>query len=119
LLIGCDMSRLDQFTLNLLTNDEVIAIDQDALGMQAKKLIDKDSIQVWVKELSDGRKAVAVFNVNSTYKSYTLNLADISMPPDCQVRDVWRKKNIGSHSKDITNNIPPHGVVLYTFERNK
>jgi len=51
LLIGCDLERLDPFTLNLLTNDEVLAVNQDPLGKQAVPVVDADSIQVWVKEL--------------------------------------------------------------------
>ena len=53
------MSQLDDFTLGLLTNDEVLAIDQDALAKSARKVFEKDKVQVWVKELSDGIKPLA------------------------------------------------------------
>ena len=62
LLIGCDMERLDPFTLNLLTNDEVLALDQDALGKQAKHAAAVGAVDVFLKELEDGSKAVGFFN---------------------------------------------------------
>jgi alpha-galactosidase len=63
LLIGCDLERLDPFTLNLLTNDEVIALDQDPLGKQAFPKIIEGDIQVWVKDLEDGNDAFGIFNL--------------------------------------------------------
>ena len=63
LLIGCDMTQLDDFTLSLLTNDEVIAIDQDPLGKQAARVAQEGQMQVWAKDLEDGSKAVGLFNV--------------------------------------------------------
>ncbi|NOX65447.1 MAG: glycoside hydrolase family 27 protein [Chlorobi bacterium] len=64
LLLGNDLTKLDTFTLNLITNDEVIAIDQDKLGKQATPVIKTDDIQVWKKELSDGNIAIGIFNVS-------------------------------------------------------
>ncbi len=62
LLIGCDMERLDPFTLNLLTNDEVLAVDQDALGKQAVRVATIGAVDVYLKELEDGSRAVGFFN---------------------------------------------------------
>ncbi len=63
LLIGCDLERLDQFTLNLLTNDEVLAVDQDVLGKQAVRVSENGDVQVFEKELADGSRAVGIFNL--------------------------------------------------------
>lgn len=111
LLIGCDMGQLDNFTLNLLTNDEVLAIDQDALGKQAFKLLEKDSIQVWVKELKNGDKAVGIFNLANTTQKTTVNFADIKLTASLRLRDVWRQKDLGKFSNSYAADVPPHGVV--------
>src|SRR5438552_12942763 len=62
LLIGCDMTQLDDFTLNLLTNDEVLEVNQDPLGKQAARVAQNDDLEVWAKDLEDGSKAVGLFN---------------------------------------------------------
>ena len=63
LLIGCDLTKLDDFTLNLLTNDEVIEVNQDPLGVQAHRIFKRDDVEVWAKPLEDGSKAVGLFNL--------------------------------------------------------
>jgi alpha-galactosidase len=112
LLIGCDLTRLDDFTLNLLTNDEVLALDQDPLGKQAVQKIVKDNIQVWVKELQDGNKAIGVFNLGKESRKYTLNFSDIDINAKIKIRDVWRQKDIGTFSGKYETTVPSHGVIL-------
>ena len=112
LLLGCDLSKLDAFTLNLLTNDEVIAIDQDPLGKQARQIINKDSIQVWVKELEDGTKAIGIFNLNSDFRKADLKWEDIGLRGAISVRDLWRQKNLGIKKELYSEVVPPHGVSL-------
>jgi hypothetical protein len=68
LLLGNDLSRIDDFTLNLLTNDEVLAINQDPLGKQAMQVKTGEMTQIWVKELENGSKAIGVFNLDNTDK---------------------------------------------------
>jgi alpha-galactosidase len=62
LLIGCDMTRLDEFTLSLLTNDEVLAVNQDPLGKQAARIKNDGDVEVWAKPMEDGSLAVGLFN---------------------------------------------------------
>jgi len=111
LLIGCDMGHLDPFTLSLLTNDEVLAIDQDALGKQARQAIKNDTYQVWVKELTDGSKAIGLFNTSEKYQTIKLNKADAGFGDYTKVRDVWQQKDITSGPEFVTK-VPPHGVIL-------
>ena len=118
LLIGCDMGQLDDFTLNLLTNDEVLSIGQDALGKQAVKIIDKDSTQVWVKELKDGSKAVGIFNLSNTAKKQTINFADIQLNSQVKLRDLWRQKDLGNATNSFAATLPSHGVVLLKASKN-
>jgi alpha-galactosidase len=112
LLIGCDLSRLDTFTLNLLTNDEVLAIDQDVLGKQARLVLDKDSVQVWVKELADGNKAVGIFNLSNKYRNIQLNWREIHLANPAKLRDVWRQQDMKLSGDTYTSFIPAHGVSL-------
>lgn len=112
LLIGCDMSKLDKFTLSLLTNDEVIAVNQDALGMQAKQVIKTDDYQVWVKELADGGKAIGIFNTTDMDNVPRFFWKDIGTGDNQIVRDLWRQKELGHFTTMFATRVPPHGVTL-------
>jgi len=112
MLIGCDMSQLDDFTMNLLTNDEVLAIDQDALARPAQKILDKDHFQVWIKELADGTKAVGIFNLGDQAGRQTIDLSMLRSGPRIKIRDLWRQKDLGTFSHIYTAMVPSHGVLL-------
>ena len=123
LLIGCDMEKLDDFTLNLLTNDEVIEINQDPLGKQATCLQTIGELRIYVKELEDGSKAVGFCNLgidkaDLTYKDFE----KIGLLGKFNVRDVWRQKDINTietKTGELMLNVPAHGVVLYKFSPTK
>jgi len=112
LLLGCDLNKLDKFTLNLLTNREVLAIDQDSLGRQAIKIYDKDDIQVWKKEMSGPSLALGFFNLGDTPKEVSLNLQELGLKGEYWVRDVWRQKDLGNWQGPVKFTIPIHGVKL-------
>ena len=112
LLIGCDMSQLDDFTLNLLKNSEVIDVNQDPLGKQAQQVVVNSDYQVWVKELEDGSKAIGIFNVSNNEKKVTLNWSDIKINGTKTVRDVWRQKDIGKFESKYETYVASHGVAL-------
>src|SRR5690349_5816279 len=127
LLIGCDLDRLDPFTLNLLTNDEVIAVDQDPLGKGATRAATRDGVQIWVKEMQDGSKAVGLFYTGAEsmktpadYFSWkpraprrvTLTNADAGIRGRFTVRDIWRQKFLGTFDRSYAAKVPYHGVVL-------
>jgi alpha-galactosidase len=113
LLIGCDMDKLDEFTLNLLKNREVIAIDQDVAGKQAERVVNDKQIQVWVKQLADGSKAIGIFNLGEKYSKYELDFNSIHMDRVKVVRDIWQQKDIAKSASSVSCNIPPHGVRFY------
>lgn len=112
LLIGCDMGQLDNFTLNLLTNDEVLGINQDELGYAARQVIKDPNYQIWVKKLSDGSKAIGIFNLSNSYQKLNLNPTELEIPVDVTYRDLWRQKDLGSLGNLANKSIPPHGVLL-------
>jgi len=117
LLIGCDMGKLDRFTLGLLTNDEVLAIDQDALGKEARQAIKTDNYQVWIKDLEDGNKAVGIFNISDKYQTITLNLKDNELSGYTKIRDVWQQKYVITSGANYTTKVAPHGVVLVKMSK--
>lgn len=117
LLIGCDMSQLDDFTLNLLTNDEVLAINQDPLAKPAKKIFDKNKMQVWTKELEDGSTAIGIFNLDEKVNKQSIDFSSINLSATVKLRDVWRQKELGSFSKMYNAVVPAHGVLLLKARR--
>jgi len=117
LLIGCDMGKLDEFTSSLLTNDEVLAIDQDELGKEAHQAIKKGNYQVWIKDLEDGSKAMGIFNTSETYQTITLKPNEEGLSGYTKIRDVWQQKYLISSGNNFTVKVPPHGVVLVRVER--
>jgi alpha-galactosidase len=127
LLIGCNLTELDEFTLNLLTNDEVIAVNQDSLGIQASKVLDNGDLQVWSKPLADGALAIGIFNLSGSEENpvemiswestpicslYTLKLKDIGLDGTYNMRDLWRQQDEGTVSNEISGKINKHGVKL-------
>jgi alpha-galactosidase len=117
LLIGCDMTRLDDFTLNLLGNDEVLAIDQDALGKSATCVLSNGDFRVFEKELADGGRALGFFNLATTPANLQFNqLAQLGFTGRQHVRDLWRQSDlpdVDAASGVLPLMIPAHGVVLY------
>ena len=117
LLIGCDISKMDDFTVNLLTNDEVLAVDQDPLGKQAYQAIKKDKYQVWMKDLVDGSKAIGIFNLDDSYQNISISSADLGIDSRSEVRDLWRQKNLGTFGFSFTTRVAPHGVTLIKVQK--
>jgi alpha-galactosidase len=126
LLLGCDLARLDTFTLGLLTNDEVLEVNQDPLGDQARLLRRADGREVWVKDLADGSKAVGLFfpanefNEPADYFEWegrkgaemTLEGSELGFTRGFTVRDLWRQKDLGVFDLTFGATVPYHGVVL-------
>jgi hypothetical protein len=117
LLIGCDMGRFDEFTINLLINDEVIAIDQDALGKAAHPAIKTDEYQVWIKDLEDGNKAVGIFNTSDKYQTINLNLNENDLKGYNKIRDVWQQKYAIAIGTNFKAKVAPHGVMLVKLSK--
>jgi len=113
LLIGCDLDRLDPFTLGLLSNDEVLALDQDALGKPALRVATVGPVDIFLKELEDGSKALGFFNRGNDSETTSFNkLNYIGMTGVWHVRDLWRQINLPDARGLIELTIPAHGVYL-------
>jgi alpha-galactosidase len=113
------MEKLDNFTLNLLTNDEVIAIDQDVLGKQATCIETIGDLRIYVKELDDGNRAIGFCNFGSEKVTlYYSDLNKLGLNGRWKVRDLWRQKDvavINSPKDKLPLSVPAHGVLLYKF----
>jgi len=109
MLIGCDIAQMDEFTINLLCNNEVNAINQDLLGKQADRVVENGDIQIWARPLADGAHAIGIFNVGD--KDLKVNLADYFQLMGIQqlqsARDLWRQKDL--QPSDLQWVIPTHG----------
>jgi len=112
LILSGDLTKLDGFTLSLLTNDEVIEVNQDPLGKQATRVFESGGLSVWVKDLEDGSKAVGLFNLGDIEKNVTARWADLAIFGKHAVRDLWRQEDLGRFENEFPARVAPHGVVL-------
>jgi alpha-galactosidase len=131
LIIGCPIEQLDPFTLNLLTNDEVIGVNQDPLGKPGRLLLDEDGVQIWVKPLENGSLAVGLFNTagfgktpqsyfrwgNEPVKQFLFDFAKVGLKGKYKIRDLWRQKDLGEFDGTFKTEIRHHGVVMIRMEK--
>jgi alpha-galactosidase len=112
LILSGDITRLDPFTLGLLSNDEVIDVDQDPLGEPGRQVAAGDDLEVWAKNLEDGSKAVGLFNRSECESTVSVRWADLGIHGRRFVRDLWRQENLGKFDSQFSATVPRHGVVL-------
>ena len=113
LLIGCDLERLDDFTFGLLSNDEVLAVGQDALGRQAVRGATFGAVDVYKKELEDGGWALGFFNRGDAPQTATFDkLQRIGIQGKVRVRDLWRQTDLPDARGNLPVTVAPHGVIL-------
>jgi hypothetical protein len=112
LMLGLNLPDTDDATNTLLTNDEVLRIDQDPLCSPAQRVSQKDGLEIWVKTLHDGAKAIGLFNRTNTPANLTLNFPDAQLSGNQTLRDVWNHRDLGVFSQTFTAPVPPHGVVF-------
>jgi len=112
LLAGNDLTTMSPETVAMLTNREVVAIDQDSLGKQGDRVSAEGPLEIWAKPLADGSKAVGVFNRHHTALSITVDFKQLGFNGPVQVRDIWQAKDLGSMQDSYSVTVPPHGVIL-------
>jgi alpha-galactosidase len=112
LLIGADMAQFDRFTTDLMTNHEVLDVNQDVLGRGGSRVWQQDRLEVWAKPLADGTRAVAMFNRGLQAAKVTARWADVGATGAQPVRDLWLQKDLGTFSNAFTADVPAHGAVL-------
>jgi alpha-galactosidase len=107
-----DLTKLNEFILNVLCNPEVIAVDQDPLGQCASVVKLDDEAFVMVKDLAGGTKAVGLCNLGEDKINITAKWRDIGMKGRQPVRDLWRQKGLGEFAGEFRSDVPRRGVVL-------
>lgn len=114
LLLGCDLTQMDPFTLSLITNSEVIDIDQDPLGCQGVPVKTDAETVIYVKPLEDGTLAVGLFNRGDTPAVMGFTPRSLGMWGEKTLRDVWRQRDIGTFRENerYETTVNPHGLML-------
>jgi len=117
LFFSGDMEKLDEFTLNVLCNPEVIAVDQDPLGRCARVVKLANGAFAMVKDLEDGAKAVGLFNPGDKSVNVTTTWVGLGLKGELTIRDLWRQKDLGKEGAQLSANLPRHGVLLVKLQR--
>jgi alpha-galactosidase len=119
LLIGADMSQLDDFTIDVLANPEVLAVSQDPLGRAAGRTSRDGRLEVWSRPLSDGTLAVGLFNRDLFGNRVRARWSDLGLSGPQPVRDLWQQRDLGTFADEFTATVPRHGAVLVKVGRPK
>ena len=114
LMAGNDLRTMSPDIKNILTNQEVIAVNQDSLGRQGRKVRDEGDLEVWSKEMKDGSRAVVLFNRSKSDSPVSVTWTEIGYPAHlkAKVRDLWQKKDLGKFTGSYNAQVPSHGVVM-------
>ena len=114
LMAGNDLRTMSADIKNILTNPEVLAVNQDSLGRQGRKVRDEGDLEVWSKEMKDGSRAVVLFNRSKSDSPVSVTWTEIGYPVHlkAKVRDLWQKKDLGKFTGSYYAQVPSHGVVM-------
>ncbi|HME37676.1 MAG TPA: glycoside hydrolase family 27 protein [Steroidobacteraceae bacterium] len=112
LLAGNDLTHMTPGTLALLTNREVIAIDQDKAGRQGDRVRAEGHLEIWARPLADGSKVIGLFNVFSRPQTAEFDFKEFGFDGKVRVRDIWAARDMGEFSGGQSLRIPGHDVVL-------
>ena len=114
LMAGNDLKNMSAEIKEILTNKEVIAIDQDPLGMEGRRVRKNGDSEVWGKQMKDGSRAVALLNRGASDADISLSWEDLGYPAHlaAALRDLWAKKDLGKFTGTFSAKVPSHGVVM-------
>jgi alpha-galactosidase len=114
LIAGNDLKNMPAEIKEILTNREVIAVDQDALGMQGRRVRRDGDTEVWARQLKDGSRAVILFNRGADETQISVSWEELGYPAHLSagVRDLWMKKDLGKFAGTYGAKVPSHGVVM-------
>jgi alpha-galactosidase len=103
---------------DILTNKEVIAVNQDALGREGERAAKNGDLEVWAKQMKDGSRAVILLNRGGTEQPITANWEDLGYPigVSAAVRDLWLHKDLGKFSGSFSATVASHGVVMISVK---
>ncbi len=118
LMAGNDLAAMPPAIKAILTNREVIAVDQDSLGQQGRRVWKNGDLEVWSKPLADGGRAVILFNRGETPATITARWSDLGLADhqSVKVRDLWKGKEMAKATDHLSATVEPHGVVMVRLE---
>jgi alpha-galactosidase len=119
LIFSGDMAKLDAFTLNVLCNHEVIEVDQDSLGQQARIIKNQDGVLILAKDMEEGSKAVGLFNLTGNPAQLAVQWEELGLKGEQQIRDLWRQRELGRHVKSYSTLVPRHGVSFIRLKKGQ
>jgi alpha-galactosidase len=112
LMIGCDVRKMDEITRAILTNPEVIALDQDPLGKQGYRASRNGLCEIWKKPLADGGLGVALFNRGDKAQIVQAHWSDLEINGRYRARDLWAHSGLGFFDTAFKANVEPHGCIV-------
>ena len=113
LMAGNDLRTISAQTIEILTNKELIALNQDKLFYQARSVLREGNIEIWEKLLSDRKKkAIAIMNRGESAAEYTLTARSVGLTARSNMRDLWLHRSLGKIGKERKFTIPAHGIVV-------
>jgi hypothetical protein len=117
LILGCDMLRLDDFTLNLITNKEVLEVNQKSSNNH--QLFNRDGFVAWTADMpgKKGGKYLALFNTKDQDAELTVSAKEVGVSRFSKMRDLWKHQDIGRFRKNFKVTIPKHGAVIYAVTK--
>jgi len=117
LMAGNDLRTMLPAVRDLLTNREVIAVNQDSLGKQGYKIRDEGEFEIFCKPLSRGNQAICLFNRHDTEFKVSIDWKTLQIPETCRIRDLWKHEYCGDTGRNFTVTIPAHDVILLKLEK--
>jgi alpha-galactosidase len=112
LITGNDLTQMTPETLAMLTNPEVIAVNQDPLGVEGQRVWEEGPLEIWMKPLADGSKAVGLFNREQSIIKITVKFSQIGINGRASVRNLWARKDVGVFDGSYSADVQEHGVVM-------
>jgi alpha-galactosidase len=117
LIAGNDLRDMKPEIRDILTQKEVIAVDQDEAGKEGRRVWKDGNLEVWSKPLQDGSRAVVLFNRGTEDKKISVEWQDLGYPShlSAKVRDLWQSKDLGDYKGTFSASVGPHSVVMVTI----
>ncbi len=118
LIAGNDLRNMRSEIHDILTNKEVIAVDQDPLGREGERVARSGDLEVWAKQMKDGSRAVILLNRGDSVQEITANWEDLGYPKalSASVRDLWEHKDLGKMTAKFSSPVAPHAVVMVSVK---
>lgn len=117
LLLGNDLTELDDFTKSLLVNDEILAVNQDPLGRQAGRVFHDRATDIWSRPMANGDTVCGIVNRFPFTRQVYLRWSFSGLSGTYQVRDLWRQKDVGAFKDGWRVNVPAHATIVVRLRK--